>query len=220
MKKTYFFFILLLISNYMYPNKIYKNDEIQISFRIPEDCKLDSQYIEKKFTVKVEIQLPSDIFNGEKQFNIIKNNILNNLYPDIPFFAGNIINFTKINNIDTAIMFYAGLDPYDNFIGKCIIFIKDNKLVMILLEYKFELTKDIKSFDYFKNKIDKIISYYEKKLLNRYAQNQYDTMKVMDQIEKDIKKIQAGGKAEIEYPAEMVELYKRFDELIASLSLY
>jgi hypothetical protein len=191
----------------------YKNTDVGFSFKIPKDCYMgteDKGY--NHYYIRIFVQKPEELLDGEKQFLQIEKNINAGVYPNIPNIPTILVKYLTINGIKVGVDFNSGYDVYDGVIGERIFFIKNNKLVSVFFQYEFEGPQDMKD----KNNIKIIFQDIQYEYWKKYGANgitpDLDTRFIND-LEKSIKDKTVDSRM----PKEIVDLFLKFDELLTSL---
>ena len=219
-KKVYIYIIILqfIIIFSCKSQNLYDNKEVGFLIKIPKKCILAPEGKGlNNYYIRIYVQKPEDLLDGVEQFNKIKRDIENDIYPDIPNIPACFIKFKKINKIKIGIDFHMGYDVFDGVIGKRIFFIKNNKLVSIFLQYEFPAPKDMNDKKNIKLIFQDIEDKYYKQAKNNGIKIEDSDSYVINEIDEYIQK---NKNKKTEMPQEVVKLFVLFDKLLSSLKFY
>jgi len=215
-------FIFIIIFQFIFlisckKNVVYQNKETGFSFIIPKGCIIGTEDKGDNYYIRIYIRNPEKLLDGVEQFNKIKNDIENNIYPHIPNIPSSFIKFQKIGNTKIGIDFNTGYDPYDGIIGKRIFFIKNNRFITIYLNYEYEGPKDENDKNNLKIIFNEIEEKYYKKAKSEGIVDNNIGSYIINEIDKYIHE---NKDKKTEIPDEVVKLFMLFDELVSSLKFY
>jgi len=200
------------------------NDELGFSFVVPEGVEIE--WPEDKnifYFMKVDISNPEDLPGEVEQFERIKKNLALQKIPDVPTMPSNVIEYVVKGTTNIAIEFYTGFDTFDGFIGKRLVFIKNNKLVKVNIVYYFpgpKMTKEGDIAEESKDNIKVILNNLEHEINKKYNIKYSDIPGPYKDAFYFMEKEFREGKMNEKLPREVQDLITKFDYIIATLRLY
>ncbi|HQK34397.1 MAG TPA: hypothetical protein PK074_06690, partial [Spirochaetales bacterium] len=135
----------------------------------------------------------------------------------------NVIEYVVKGTTNIAIEFYTGFDTFDGFIGKRLVFIKNNKLVKVNIVYYFpgpKMTKEGDIAEESKDNIKVILNNLEHEINKKYNIKYSDIPGPYKDAFYFMEKEFREGKMNEKLPREVQDLITKFDYIIATLRLY